>query len=205
MDDLIRQGGQDIEREEEEMRNKKVLLAILLLSLSFCFVSGVGWGITSPRLVVGDISGVEETITAQAEGFEELLEAKLQASQLPKRYTFLVFFINGKEELKSMLWNILGLYPEAEFPEEFTWILPSGMNSVDKMRKAVAIGGPRDFGIYSVSKELMLSLLLTMAYQQGYEIEHVTSSYMILQTFVDKEELKEWEERSNEYKEKGYK
>ena len=186
------------------MKNKK-LLAIILLGLSFCFVSGVGWGTTSPRLVVGDISGVEQTITAQAEGLEELLEAKLQASQLPKRYTFLVFSINGIEELKSMLWNIVGLYPEAEFPEEFTWILPSGINSVSKMRKAVAFGGPFNFGIYSVSKELMLSLLLTMAYQQGYEIEHVTSSYMILQKLVDKEELKEWEERSNGYKEKGYK
>jgi len=155
-------------------------------------VSGVGWGTTSPRLVVGDISDVGKTISAAAEGFEELLEAKLQASQLPERHTF--FFI-PVEGVLTEFWIFLDMYPDAEIPEEFALILPSEINNVDKMKKNRGFSFYRDFKIY---KEFILSLLLTMVYQQGYEIEYVTSNYIILIKPVYEEELKGWEERLGE-------
>ncbi len=171
---------------------KKRLLAAILLVVIFCFVSGVGsHAVFAQGIFLGEVLAGVPFPTDPVSG----TDAIAQRAKYVKRRTFLVFSINGKEELKSMLWNILGLYPEAEIPEEFTWILPCGINSVDKMREAVASGGPWDFGIYSVSKELMLSLLLTMAYQQGYEIEHVTSNYMVLVKHVEEEDLKEWKER----------
>ncbi len=180
------------------MKNKK-LLAIILLSLSFCFVSGVGslavFAQVSPLAQVY----AEHPPTEPVSGTESALA---QRAKYVKRRTFLVFFINEKEGVLSMLWKFLDMYQDAEIPEEFGRNIPSGINDVDKLKRA-RWSGDLDFMFDIGPKDFILSLLLTMAYQQGYKIEHVTSSYMILQKFVDKEELKEWEERSNGYKEKG--
>ncbi len=149
----------------KKIKNKK-LLAIILLSLSFCFVSGVRYGVGLEK------DSVSTTQIDQA--FAELIEAKRQASQLPERYTF--FFI-PVEGVFTEFWTFLDMYPDAEIPEEFALILPSEINNVDKMKKNRGFSFFRDFKIYS---EFILSLLLTMAYQQDYEIEYVTSNYVIL-------------------------
>ena len=94
------------------------------------------------------------------------------------------------------------MYPDAEIPEEFILVLPSGANSRDEIRMA-RFEALESMALRATPRDLILSLLLTMAYQQGYKIEHVTSNYMILVKSVYEEELKKWEERLNEYKEKG--
>ncbi len=154
------------------MKNKK-LLAIILLSLSFCFVSGAGYG--------------EEELQRQP-GINELFR---QPSF--ERFSFLVIPTEGAV---IMFWTFLDMYPDAEIPEEFALILPSEINNIDKIKESRGVRRlGSDFGIWS---DFIVSLLLTMAYQQDYEIEDVTSSYVVLKKFVDEEELKEWEEKLNE-------
>ena len=182
------------------MKSKK-LLGIVLLSVSFCFVSGVGsLAVFAQGFGIGQAlaKGGEPLPTEPVSGTEAILA---QRAKYATRHTF--FFI-PVEGVLAEFWTFLDMYPDAEIPEEFALILPSEINNVDKMKKNRNRGFSFywDFKIYS---EFILSLLLTMAYQQDYEIEYVTSNYVILQKFVDKEELKEWEERSNKYKEKGYK
>lgn len=158
------------------MKNKK-LLAVVLLSLSLCFVSGAGYGVGS-----------------------DTLEARRQYSTLPERYTVLVIPMDGGV---VMFQTFLDMYPDAEIPEEFSLILPSEINNVDKIKKTRGLIRFIDFGIYS---DFILSLLLTMAYQQDYEIEHVTNNYIILKKGVYEEELKKLKDRRdrfNEEKEKG--
>ncbi len=157
------------------MKNKK-LLAIILLSLSFCFVSGVGYGVGLEKDSV--------SATQIRQEFSELIERNRQEGQLPERYTF--FFISV-EGVLTEFWTFLDMYPDAKIPEEFALILPSEINNVDKMKKNRGFSFYRDFKI----KEFIFSLLLTMAYQQDYEIEYVTSNYVILIKPVYEEELKE--------------
>lgn len=64
------------------------------------------------------------------------------------------------------------MYPEATIPAEFSALVKE---------KYPAAGGEL---IYP-------GLLLTMACQQGYRIEHVTDSYVILAKFIYKKEQKE--------------
>ena len=87
------------------------------------------------------------------------------------------------QEARSSPWFLLSfyeMYPEARMPEEF---LPTSIE--------------RD-GIYEGHKwphdSLYPSLLLTMAYQQGYQIETVTDSYIILVKSVKIESEEKGEE-----------
>jgi len=172
------------------MRNKK-LLAIVLLGLSFYFASGAGWGITPPGLVAGGISGVGEKLAAQVDRLRGLAEKEVQESQLPERYTFLVV-PTDKDKIRytlSILESFLDIYSDPGIPEEFAFIFPTGIREFLQNTE-----------LWSKVREYswIQGLLLTMAYQQGYEIEHITSNYVILAKPVYKEELEEWEERLGE-------
>ena len=149
---------------------KRLLLAAVLLAVSFCLVSGAEYGVGSEK----------DSVSATDQAFLELLKARTRAS----RYTFLVVPMD-KDNIKyalSMLESFLDIYSDPEIPQEFAYIFPTGIRAFlqdTKLRSKV-----REYSWIE-------SLLLTMAYQQGYKIEYVTSSYVILTKFVDKEELKE--------------
>jgi len=131
--------------------------------------------------------GGEPLPTEPVSGTEAILA---QRAKYATRHTF--FFI-PVEGVLAEFWTFLDMYPDAEIPEEFALILPSEINNVDKIKETREFGSlGRDFGIRN---DFIVSLLLTMAYQQDYEIEYITSSCMVLRKSVYEEELKGWEER----------
>lgn len=157
------------------MKNKK-LLSVILLSLILCFVSGAEYGVGLEK------DSVSTTQTEQT--WAESLKARIQASQAPERYTFLVVWTD-QEDIRytlSMLESFLDIYADPEIPEEFSWIFPTGIRAF--LERSDLRPKVKEYS-------WIPSLLLTMAYQQGYEIEHVTSSYVILVKPVYEEELKE--------------
>ncbi len=185
------------------MKNKK-LLAIILLSLSFCFVSGVGsltvfaqgFSIGRALAEAGALPPPIDTISGT--------EAMAQRAKYVRR-TFLIISkdqysdqLGENEEALGMLWKFLSMYPDAEIPEEFILVLPSGANSRDEIRKAKFGSYLESIALQVTPRDLIISLLLTMAYQQGYKIEQITSRYVILVKSVYEKELKEWKDRLNE-------
>ncbi len=177
---------------------KRLLLTAILLGVILSFASRVG--------LCPDIKDMYKGFTF-TKPLGELLTERFRGPSLV-RFSFLVIPMN-QEEMVSMLFDFLDIYPNAEIPEEFALILPMGANSVTEIikqrrlyeaakEKATESESYRRADIPTlliqlgrVSKDLMSSLLLTMAYQQGYYIEHVTNNYVILRKSVYEEELKE--------------
>ncbi len=100
------------------------------------------------------------------------LEQWFQSMKKTTRPSFLV--VPVFDSTGSGFWLLLDfyeMYPEARMPEEF---LPASSEG-DGVYK----------GYERPNDSLFSSILLTMAYQQGYEIEAVTDSYILLVKFVN--------------------
>ena len=180
---------------------KKRFLAAILLGVVLCFVSGVGCLAVFAQGFPLAQSLTEHLLTEPVPGTEAI---PAQRAKYVRR-TFLIISkgqysdnLGENEEVLSMLWKFLSMYPDAEIPEEFVLVLPSGANSRDEIRKAKLGSYLESIALQATPRDLIISLLLTMAYQQGYEIEQVTSRYVILIKSVSEEELKEWKDRLNE-------
>jgi len=99
-----------------------------------------------------------------------------------KRYTFLIIPLNSVEIdcTVSMLISFREMYPNRPIPEEFAYILPTAFE--------ILLPSPL---LTLKEKALIPSLLLTMAFQEGYWIEETTDNYIVLKKFIYKKEQKQ--------------
>ncbi len=180
---------------------KPITRCIVILTVFFLANGQVVATQTALRgLYVGKVVSKEPESDQVGQAWAEALRTKL-VREYSGRDTFLIVPVDQKdiEHTLAILNSFLDMYSDPEIPEEFAWVLPSGMIESGIRRWIYQ----RDlYGMVSW-ESLIPSLLLTMAHQQGYRIEHVTSSYVILAKPVYEEEERKWEDRIKEYEEKN--
>lgn len=144
----------------------KMLLAVCLLAVGLCLAPAVGY--------------------AQERGED----TKTAESRTPARYTYLIIPVDQKDVvyMKNMLFTLLlsfiYTHQKAEIPAEFRfWMMEAGIRGEDSDLFS------------SVPASLVPSLLLTVACESGYRIEHVTSGHIILVRPIYEEDLKELKDR----------
>lgn len=145
--------------------NPKLLVFAVVLAILFV---AIGASMSSTQ------GTIEDTLRGPLEQWFESMEKTTRAS-------FLV--VPVFDSMESGFWLLLDfykMYPEARIPEEFLPASSEG-DGVYKGHKR-----PND--------SLFSSILLTMAYQQGYQIEAVTDSYILLVKFVNIETEEKGEE-----------
>ena len=165
----------------------RMVLAVILLAMSFYLAPAVGVQ-AQGSIMSGLLSDVEAGEELQP--WMGILDSRtgilIRKMRTPARYTYLIIPVDQKDiaYMRNMLCSFIYTYPNAEIPVEFRfWMLESEM-------------GSQDFNVFSsMPASLIPSLLLTMACEQEYEIEHVTSGHIILIKPIYEEELKELEDR----------
>ena len=106
---------------------------------------------------------------SSTQGMEDVYEQWFQERKGTRRPSFFVVPAPGQTgDLPWLLLDFYKMYPEARMPEEFLPVSYEGEGTFE------------GYELPSSEESLFSSVLLTMAYQQGYKIEAVTDTYIIL-------------------------
>jgi len=146
----------------------KPRLLVFAVVLAVLFVA-IGASMSSAQGTFGE--GLGDT-------FRQIVGGWKVTAARPSFLVVPVLFQTG--DMAPFLLRFYQMYPDARMPKEFLSVSGEGINMYKGYRMAN-------------SSTLYPSILLTMAYQQGYEIEAVTDSYILLVKSVNIEGEEEGE------------